>query len=108
MLEFGFQAYGHSNWLPIVIMHALATWRISYALVHETGPYWLLTRLRSKTGIVHDETGQPIAWPDNSVLSCIWCSSVWVSIVLMAVPLVMWLIFGVSALAILFNERLNK
>lgn len=96
---------GEHDWVQIVLL-SLATWRVSYALVYEPGPWRLLTRLRELTGIKHDDTtGIPMAWPDDNIFSCIWCVSIWVALVLWFMPLGVVTIFAISAGAILINGR---
>ena len=92
----------------LLLVWALAAWRISYALVREQGPWGLLTRLRETTGIVHDEAGRPLAVPDGNVLGCVWCFSVWAAAVLLAVPVIVCMVFAVSAMVIIIHERLVK
>ena len=75
-------------------------------MVDEAGPWYILTRVRSMFGIIHDEQGRPIAYPDNSVLACIWCLSPWVGLALLGLPTLVWVVFAVSALAIIIEERL--
>lgn len=81
---------------------------MSHALVYEAGPWDCLIWLRTKTGIAHDDTGQPIAWPDGNVLSCVWCLSPWVAAGLLLAPITVMVVFAVSTVAILIEERLLK
>jgi len=60
---------------------ALATWRISSLLVDEPGPFRIFIRIRELTGITHDDDDNPLMIPDgflSELLSCVWCTSVWV------------------------------
>lgn len=64
---------------------ALATWRISSLLVNEDGPADIFVHLRALAGVRYDgETFQQSA--SNVVaeaFTCIWCTSVWVGLILM-------------------------
>lgn len=65
-----------------LILFGLATWRLSSLAVRERGPWDLFVRMRALAGISHDELGKPVEIPDNvlaGILSCVWCSSVWIA-----------------------------
>ena len=87
-----------------VLIYGLATWRISSILVHEAGPWDVFVRLRTLAGIGHDKNRQAVIIPDGffaSILSCIWCCSVWVGLGWMAlawfIPLIsIWLAAGLA------------
>lgn len=71
-----------------LMIAGLATWRISYLLVYEKGPWQLSRKLREWAGIQHNEDGDPIAIPDSmpgAVFGCTWCMSVWVAMVVTVV-----------------------
>lgn len=99
------------------LIYSLATWRIASFLVQEAGPWNVFIRLREKTGIVHNEDGKVLIVPDGffaGVLSCMWCTSVWVAfgwgIFLFFTPEIsFWFatIFGFSAMAIVLNKAIN-
>jgi len=81
-----------------VLIYGLATWRISSILVNEAGPWDVFVRLRALAGIGHDKNRQAVIIPDGffaSILSCIWCCSVWVGLGWMALdrllPFSIWL-----------------
>jgi len=64
-----------------LVIFGLATWRIASLLVQEDGPFYMFYRLREKVGIGHDENRKVFMIPDRffaQVLSCVWCSSIWV------------------------------
>lgn len=68
------------NWLTILIL-GLATWRLSALLSKEAGPFHMFEKLREKMGIQHDSNGQVTIIPSNffaELLSCVWCTSIWV------------------------------
>lgn len=61
----------------------MAVWRISSLLVNENGPWNIFVRVREWAGIGHDYNGRAVTFPDRffaQMLSCVWCTSVWVSI----------------------------
>jgi hypothetical protein len=69
--------------LVAVIILSLATWRISSLLTKEAGPFAVFKRARELTGITHDDNGDIVMIPDRffaQLLSCVWCTSVWVAI----------------------------
>jgi hypothetical protein len=61
----------------------LATWRLSSLLAQEAGPFDAFARLRLAVGVWYDDDGEPHG---RSVLAqgitCVWCNSVWVGVVL--------------------------
>lgn len=106
--------------LELVILIALASWRIASLLYSEDGPFKVFRRLRAKLGIIHDEDGFPAAYPENllgKTFECFWCLSLWVSLfVTLAItfatevkmPGVLWLGGGAGAIMIehwMFRSR---
>lgn len=91
-----------------LLVYGLATWRISSLLVDEPGPFRIFVKLRNLTGIQHDMDDNVSIVPDTffaSLLSCVWCTSVWVGLfwaVMYFVPYSFYLAlpFALSALAI--------
>lgn len=79
------------------LLLALATYRLSYMLVYEAGPFHIFSRVRLwvKAG-EYDciENGS------NSVLCCIWCTSVWAAIALYALSFAPWGVHVIAVLAI--------
>ena len=69
-----------------LVFNGLATWRVSNMLVKEEGPYKVFQKLREATGIIHDDEGRVLATPDNNLLSCVWCVSVWIAAISLIVP----------------------
>lgn len=61
------------------LLYALATWRISSILVHETAPYELASKLRRKVGVKYDARGNVDARSEfGKLFTCVWCMSVWI------------------------------
>ena len=59
----------------------LATWRVSALLSKEAGPFDVFKRIREKAGITHDENDDVFMVPHKffaELLSCVWCTSIWV------------------------------
>lgn len=81
-----------------LLIKAIATWRISHMLVHEDGPNDSIIILRHKAKIRYG------SW---SPLFCLWCTSVWVAIVVSRLPKALYAPFALSGLAILFEETLG-
>lgn len=92
---------------PIVsiLMTGLAVWRLAYMLTQESGPFMVFTKLRAATGIQHDEHGKPIAWPDVNMLSCLYCTSVWMAMFILVCPKWLLSLLAYSGLAILIEVR---
>ena len=88
-----------------LIESALSTWRLTHMLMYERGPYDCFTFIRTSAGIEHDEDKNPISWPDNHVLSCFLCLSVWTTLWL-SPPAVQAArrVLAVSGLAILMDK----
>lgn len=69
-------------WIYLLV-YGCSTWRLSYMLVNETGPGALFVFIRTLAGIEHNDEYKPISYPDNffaSLLSCVYCTSVWVGL----------------------------
>lgn len=90
-----------------LIVTGLATWRISYMLVNERGPFDILTELRSQFGVRHDYEGRPISWPDNSLFECVWCLSVWVGCATAVLPKKLSVPFALSGVAVILEKYLG-
>ena len=88
-----------------LVVHGLATWRVTHILVYEAGPYNMFIRLRESMGIAHDEGGTPVAWPDGLVLTCALCTSVWVATIMLLVPTHVKTIFAASAVACILEQH---
>lgn len=91
-----------------LLVKGLAAWRLSYLLINERGPLDIITKFRTAVGIEHDGAGQPVSWPDNHVLGCMWCTTVWASIGLGLLPRqasIVEKVLAVAAIAILVEER---
>jgi Protein of unknown function (DUF1360) len=92
-----------------LLVAAIATWRVTNMLVYETGPWFIFTKIRAKTGILHDEDGHPIGWPIGNMLKCFYCTSVWVAIVIyLWAPVQVQAILAISGVAIYAHERLSN
>ena len=99
------------------IIFGLATWRVSNLLVNEAGPFDVFTKIRERAGIEHVD-GVPTIVPDKffaQLLSCVWCTSIWVG----AGWLIAWLVmpeaasafaalFAFSAVAILVENQISN
>lgn len=96
------------DYLIVLLIDILATWRITHFLNREDGPYNLGNRIRQATGQRYDEASQCTA--DNEIgkaLCCFHCTSVWVAlgvVLLQDGKLDIWKVFAVSAAAIVLDE----
>lgn len=96
----------------------LATWRLSSLLVNESGPFDMFLRVRKLAGIEHDDEKKPTIIHDRffaGLLSCVWCTSIWVGAAMTAawyaIPVITFygcLALGLSAGAILVQELLRR
>lgn len=95
-----------------LVLAAVATWRLSVLLMREAGPWDILQRVRTWAGVTHDEDGEPYAWEGiSAVLSCLWCTSMWVGAVVLLFPWQINALLTCSAAAIACNlmvERASK
>lgn len=65
-----------------ILLSSLAVWRISSLLVREDGPGDVFAKLRTITGVRYDEYSSPYGTNFlSSLLSCVWCTSVWVALI---------------------------
>lgn len=76
----------------------LAAWRITHLLMYEAGPWGVVTSIRTTAGVLHDEEGNPVGYPDGNVFQCFLCLSIWVS----AAVLVLGWLPGVRRLLVPF------
>ena len=69
-----------------LLLSVLATWRVSSMLVREDGPDDVFAKLRMFTGMKYDEYSNPYGTNlISSLLSCVWCTSVWVAFIIAAI-----------------------
>lgn len=87
-----------------MMIYALATWRLSYLLVREDGPFRLARKLRDTTGIECDDVGNVFSYPDWNPLHCVYCTSVWVAIALHFVPSWFREMLAASAVAVVIEK----
>lgn len=93
----------------------LATWRVSSLLVTEAGPFDIFQRLRDWLRVYPVKTGDEVVCQSESaafgMFCCIWCMSVWISALMLAVhtvaPVVVWWL-AVSALAIVAQQVVHR
>lgn len=86
------------------ILTAIAVWRISYMVVFEDGPgdIFLMVRATSGTHIL-GEDGRPDSGMGR-ILSCLFCTSMWVSFLLMFCPMFIIVPFALSGAAIIVQK----
>lgn len=89
-----------------MLEYVLATWRLSYLLVREDGPGNLARKLRERTGIVYDEeTGHVVSYPDWNPLTCVYCTSIWVAMILFYAPRYVHKILTASAVSVMLEKQ---
>jgi hypothetical protein len=82
--------------LSVFVLMALATWRLARLLVdpEELGPWGVLVWLRIRLGWRWDEYGElyfvgsGIRRQLATMISCVWCSSVWIGLVFTVIYLI--------------------
>jgi hypothetical protein len=94
-------------------VYCLATWRISSLLVNEAGPFDIFVKIREVFGIKHKDK-IPYEYPETfftQLLSCVWCVSIWVAMVVtllwLSIPVVAFVLslpFAISAGAIIIDR----
>lgn len=100
--------------ISIFLVLSLASTRISLLFVREDGPFDMFGRLRDYVGVQYDAMGQPYGETFFAkLLSCIYCTSVWVGVfftilVVLNVnfALIVALPFALSQVVILIGDRL--
>ncbi len=86
----------------------MAVWRISSLLVHEDGPWDVFVRLRKLAGV--SSGPDPVEGFLTNLLSCVWCTSLWVAPVMWGLwQVTEWavIILAASTIAIV-AERWNR
>jgi hypothetical protein len=93
-----------------------AVWRVSSVLVNEAGPFDMMTKLRNFVGIRYNEYSEMYTTNTSADLfTCVWCMSVWVSVLLVAllflqeqISAFVNLVFAASAIAIMIDEIMEN
>lgn len=82
------------------IILGLATWRITLLLVVEEGPKDVFTKLRLILGVRYDEYGKKYGINMiGELMSCAWCTSVWVGALVWLTQDYLFELFGLLALS---------
>lgn len=63
------------------ILLCLITWRLSNLLVREEGPFDIFVHLRVILGVGLNEKGRCVAPALVGMLCCLWCTSIWVALI---------------------------
>lgn len=89
-----------------LIIYALACWRVSHLIVHEDGPADMILLSRAYL------SGRSPVF--KSLLSCVWCVSIWVAILIVTADALYpeiteraALIFALSALAVIIERHME-
>lgn len=101
----------HSNLLLIILVQSLAVWRLSSLLAREDGPFNIFARVRSFIFWSASSRSGPIGKLATTVsegIVCIWCNSIWFSVIISFLPGLYWqewvvAVFSTSALTILIE-----
>lgn len=95
-------------WLRLILA-ALATWRLTYMLTEELGPFDVFKRIRDRVGVYYlREDG----WPDTNLgrlFSCCKCMSMWTGVLFgfLALTPLWWaaIPFAMSAPVVFIRDR---
>ncbi len=100
--------------LILILLSALATWRVGYFIINEDGPFDIMDRIRIFVGVKYATTGQPYGHNIFSkLISCFYCLSVWLSFGIwwlvagMETTLDMVSVLAVSAVSIMIKELID-
>ena len=106
--------------LTDLLILALAAWRIANLIVDdsEEGPFQILSWVRHVLGIRYDDKGRMMSVQSprlyhelGKAVSCMWCLSLWVGLLLTLIPgeyrIVLWP-FALSAGALLINKQVKR
>lgn len=74
----------------LLLSICVSTWRLSYMLLYEEGPFDCFTRLRHWIGLDYDAGGNVTVYRDNNafdhfitgLFTCMYCMSIWVGALL--------------------------
>ncbi len=91
-----------------LLVAGLATWRLSHALVKESGPLMIFSRMRARLGRTQKRSGGLF-----DLISCVYCTSVWIALFVAlydARNLVFWLghAFAIAAIAYFLELAADK
>ena len=93
---------------------ALATWRLASLLADEQGPYSIFSRFRYWAGERRGVDGRIAGNQFAKGLMCVWCVSVWVSIILSTLwclwpgSVIISTPFALSAVACIVNDWMER
>jgi hypothetical protein len=93
-----------------LVVRGLACWRLSDVLVNEDGPWNMSQRIREWSGIEYgwnNEKMMVVSRPSWSPLHCIYCTSVWVGLLLAVLPWRISLPLALSGVAALIEDVLE-
>lgn len=91
-----------------LLVRGLAVYRVSRLLVEEDGPFRVLYNLRKKTGIQYTTYGEVFSYPDWNPLACMYCTSIWVGILMACLPRRLSVPFALSAIVVLIKGVTDK
>jgi len=98
------------------IVTALATWRLSFMLAEEDGPFAIFARFRHAVGLrqtaVRENGAVEVAMvaqsPVAELFACVWCLSVWIAALMTLQPLrPVRSILAISGGAIIIQEAIH-
>jgi hypothetical protein len=94
--------------LLTLVVGSLAVWRLSHALVKESGPLMVFARLRARLASHQERSGGLF-----DVISCVYCLSFWVGLIAslwVAGDVFEWFVYGLafSAIAMIIESAFTK
>ena len=103
-----------------LLVLSLAAWRMANLIVDdsEDGPFDILPKIRYWLGIRYDSKGRmlsvdkpPIYRELGRSVSCMWCLSLWIGLLLALIPepaRIILLPFAISAGALIVNKQIKR
>jgi len=106
--------------LTDLLILTLAAWRIANLIVDdsEEGPFGVLTWFRHLLGIRYDDKGRMMSVDSPTIyrelgraVSCMWCLSLWIGLLLALIPSdyrIILLPFALSAGALIVDKQIKR
>jgi|SRR3990167_224565 len=98
----------------MLLIGALATWRIGHMLLFENGPFRVFRAGRERLGVRYNDIDDTVVWYRHEITTCLYCLSVWVgaavALMLWRWPGTVWLCvpFAFSAVSIILDDVIQR
>jgi hypothetical protein len=101
--------------IELLILYALAVWRLSSLFSYEEGPFGIFDKIRVLVGVKYDDMSNP--YGENVIskgILCNWCNSVWFAVIITAMDyyirsftIILMFPLAISSLVILLDGVTN-